>query len=60
MRKHAGLDGEVLVTGSGEYMEVWREETYREYLSKQEELEERARNRENQGDGSASQAGSTD
>jgi len=60
LRKRAGLDGEVIVTGSGEFMEVWRVDRYEEYVKEQEEIEERDRNREKQSDGLSSPAGSAD
>ena len=48
LRDYAGLDGEIIVTGVGESMEIWQKDAYDEYLRKQEEREEREKNRDSQ------------
>ncbi len=60
LREHAGLDGEVLVSGAGDHLEIWQKATYEAYIRKQEELEELEQNRERQRGDTSSHSGSTD
>jgi MraZ protein len=60
LREYAGIEGEALVTGAGENMEIWREDIYERYMIDQEAIEVQARSRESQSEGLSSQTGSSE
>lgn len=64
LREHAGIDGEAIVMGIGDKMEIWNEEEYEKYRrearkAKEAKAKAKAKRQEAEGGGSSSQTGSS-